>query len=151
MWKCLESSWWGGVGWWGGVLVVGNTNNHYHSSLSWVELSCIESWSIRMNFVILGYSRLSKIFTLKKSLAMPFPLVSNYIFYLNLLLWATIPWLPGLLTRNSHYPTLAMAWLWWHVIAPGGWFVWLLHISDQRQMVPAPFCHLPFCHYKWFG
>ena len=36
MWKCIESSWRGG-----GV-VVGNINNHYHSSLSWVELSRIE-------------------------------------------------------------------------------------------------------------
>ena len=30
------------VGGWGDGLGGGYTNNHYHSSLSWVELSCIE-------------------------------------------------------------------------------------------------------------
>ena len=39
-WKFLVVGWVCGWGW------VGNTNNHYHSSLSWVELSWIESWSI---------------------------------------------------------------------------------------------------------
>ena len=36
IWKCPKTSWWWEVG------GVGNTNNHYHSSLSWVESNWVE-------------------------------------------------------------------------------------------------------------
>ena len=49
MWKCLESSWWGGG--WGVVGGVEQTTNHYHSSLSWVELNWVESWSIYIRYI----------------------------------------------------------------------------------------------------
>ena len=43
---------------------MGNTNNHYHSSLSWVELSWIESWStllLLIHFVKLPHSSLYRL------------------------------------------------------------------------------------------